>query len=79
MPWHALFGVVLRNMLLLCISIVLFYFGGKLIEPNTWLKLVICAFVVGVINLTLLWWIALNKNERELIKGTLASKLHLKR
>ena len=73
--WKDFFLVVLRNMFLLGISVILFYIGGELIEPNSWIKFIMCILVVGSVNIVLLWFTALNKNERNIFKEIILSRI----
>lgn len=63
-------GVISAIVLILC-----FFAISTIINPTTWISLIACAFICGVVGIFVNYFILLNKTERLVFKQTLKSTI----
>lgn len=76
--WIDFFKVVLRNMALLGMCIIVYYLLSLIVIPNSWIMFVLIVIIGAIVSIILLWFIAINKNEREILKKVVFTKLKIK-
>lgn len=68
------YSPIFLNVFVSLILSALFYSIGKIVAPNSWLVLILLAFIFGIIGIIFNYFIMLNKNEKKLIKEMIFKK-----
>lgn len=77
--WHSFYPPMLLNVLLLAVSVGVFYVVRLLLPSGSWLRLIICGVVGVAVGGLPLWFLALKKSERKSAIHAVKEKLRRKK
>lgn len=75
--WNKFYPQVIMTVISSVGLLLIYYFVNKILPGETWSELILSAFVLGIIGLTINILLLLNKSERKFIFDKIDNKIHI--